>query len=310
MQALITGGAGFVGSHLAERVVRAGHRVRVLDNLSAGNWDNLSVVAGDTETIEGDVRDAAAVATAVAGCDVIFHLAAVNSVPRSFEDPELVADVNTAGSACVLAAATRADVGRVVLASSSSVYGAAAAGRRREDMAPTPLSPYGASKLAAEELCMRAKIETVVLRYFNVFGPRQPAATRYAAAVPRFIAACLDGEPITIFGSGEQVRDFTFVEDTVEATVLAADASLDDRRRLNVGTGRATTLNELAELVQRVTGRRAEVRHAPARPGDVDRSVAHIGAARAVLGYAPRVPLEDGLLRALRQHEAPRASSR
>ena len=296
MRVLVTGGAGFIGSNLVERLAACDLSVRVLDNFSSGVRSNLAPCHDDVDVLEGDVRDPDVVARAVEGREVVFHLAAVNSVQRSFEAPGATLETNARGTLEVLRAARRAGVRRLVYASSSSVYGANPGSPRREGSEPQPLSPYGCSKLAGERICesMEPGPETVVLRYFNVYGPRQDGGS-YAAVVPRFLAAARAGNEAVVFGTGRQSRDFTFVSDVVQANLLAIDVPQAAGQRLNIATGSATTINELVEVVGRATGVDLDVRHGEPRAGDVAHSVADITAARRVLGYAPTTELADGI---------------
>jgi nucleoside-diphosphate-sugar epimerase len=301
MRFLVTGAAGFIGSHISRRLVAEGHDVVGLDDLSDGDPENLADVP-EVRLERGDICDAGAVRRAGEGCDVILHQAAMKSVPRSIEEPERTTAVNVLGTMNVLLAAKDAGAA-VVFASSSSVYGDQERYPVTEDMAPRPLSPYAASKLAGEGLC-RAwwtsyGVPTVSLRYLNVYGPGQDPASGYASVVPRFVMACLDGARPVIHGDGEQARDFTYVEDVVEANVLAA--RMPDAARGGVfnigGGGAATSVNELLAIVAELTGARPDPIREPARPGDIRRSEADIGLAAALLGYGPRLDVREGLRR-------------
>jgi UDP-glucose 4-epimerase len=319
---LVTGGAGFIGSNLVAALTAAGERVRVLDNLDTGRWDHLDGIPQQSQIdrLEGDIRDAEAVARAAEGIEVILHQAALGSVPRSVDHPITSDEVNTGGTVTVLDVARRSGVRRVVFAASSAAYGETPALPKREDMVPSPVSPYAVTKLAGEHyLKVFAQIygiETLNLRYFNVFGPNQKPDGAYAAAIPRFVDAALAGRPITIYGDGEQTRDFCYVDNTVRANLLAASSP----RRLtgevvNIAGGRRIGLNELCRELGRVLGRELAVDHVAPRTGDIRHSLADIGAARELLGYEPLVRWEDGLaptvayLRALRE-EGPSAASR
>lgn len=299
---LVTGGAGFIGSNLTHALVRRGMRVRVLDDQSTGRLVNLEDLGDGLEVVEGDVRDAERVAAATQGCTVVFHQAAIPSVARSVADPVATNDVNVAGTLSVLMAARDAGVQRVVFASSSSVYGNAAQ-PAHEDLPCRPISPYGVSKLAGERYLQAFwesyGLPTVALRYFNVFGMRQNPRAEYAAVVPRFVAASLGGTPATIFGDGEQARDFTFVEDVVQANLRAAESSSDAWGQVfNVACGRRHSVNELLAAVQAaVGGEFVPAVHEPARVGDVRESHAAIHAAERVLGYSPEHDLDDGVRR-------------
>jgi UDP-glucose 4-epimerase len=298
---LVTGGAGFIGSHLAERLADLGHEVRVLDNFSTGRRENLASFAGRVEVVEGDIRDARVVAAAVRGVDVVFHEAALASVPRSVDDPLTSDQVNVHGTLNVLVASREAGVRRVVYASSSSIYGNSPALPKREDMNPAPESPYATGKLAGELYCRVFSslygLPCVALRYFNVFGPRQDPASQYAAVVPLFSRALLDGGQPVIYGDGEQSRDFTFVRNVVDANLAAAERDGAAGRSMNVACGTTTTVNDLCERLRALTGSAAKPRFAPQRPGDVKHSYADISLARALLGFEPSVDLDEGLAR-------------
>ena len=298
---LVTGGAGFIGSHLACRLAEEGHRVRVLDDLSTGRRANLAAREEEIEFLEGDLRRLEDVTAAAQGVEIVFHLGALPSVPRSIEDPRTTLAVNIEGTLNVLLAARGAGSARVVLASSSSVYGEAGALPRAETKRPAPLSPYAVSKLAAEGLCTsfsRAHgLHAVCLRYFNVFGPGQDPSSAYAAVVPRFMSAIADGREIEVYGDGEQTRDFTYVDDVIDANLLAASADLPGGSVLNVAAGRSTTVNLLAAAVGDALGRPVRRSHRPARPQEVDHSWANVDRARDWLGHASRVGLDEGLRR-------------
>jgi UDP-glucose 4-epimerase len=297
--ALITGGAGFIGSHIVRRMLALDWSVVVLDDLSTGKTSNLGEVAADIRFAEGDIRCLDDVRAAVEGCDAVFHQAALPSVPRSIADPISSHAVNATGTLNVLVAARDAGVRRVVMASSSSVYGAVPGLPKRESMATLPISPYAVSKLAAESYCRSwfdlYGIETVALRYFNVFGPRQDPLSAYAAVVPRFIAAYAAGEPPVIFGDGEQSRDFTYVANVVDANVRALDSAAAPGRIYNIACNERITLNDLARELARQMGTSVTPVHAAPRPGEVRHSLADIGEARADLGYEPRIGLAEGL---------------
>jgi len=302
---LVTGGAGFIGSHLVERLLADGHDVRVLDNFSSGSLDNLAFAGPDDALaiIRGDVRDLACVEAAAAGVEVIFHQAAMRSVPQSVADPLGTNASNVTGTLHVLEAARRGGVRRVVYASSSSVYGERPALPKRETQAPAPISPYGVSKLAGEQYAAVWNrlygIETVGLRYFNVFGPRQDPASEYAAVIPRFILAALEGRPVEIHGDGQQSRDFTDVDNVVEANVLAADAEAAAGEVFNVGCGGRISLLEIVGQLEALLGLPVQRRHTDARVGDVRHSEADIDKARRLLGFAPKIQFEAGLRRAV-----------
>jgi len=297
---LVTGGGGFIGSNLVRALLARGDDVRVLDNFSTGNRANLEGL--DVEVVEGELRSYERVHNAVRGVDVVFHLGALGSVPRSVQDPLTSSAVNVEGTLNVLLAARDENVRRVVFSSSSSVYGTRRELPVTEETPPDPISPYGVAKLAAERYCVSfsrvyERLESVVLRYFNVFGPRQSPHSQYAAVIPLFVSAIERGDPITIFGDGEQSRDFTYVENVVDATIRAAEVPEANGRMFNVSAGRPATVNELADALGRIMQRDVERRFAPPRAGDIRDSWAEISAARDVLGYEPRVELEEGLRR-------------
>jgi UDP-glucose 4-epimerase len=298
---LVTGGAGFIGSHLATRLAAQGHRVRVLDNLRIGSRLHLPASTPNFQIICGDVRDLGAVLRAATGVAVIFHQAALGSVPRSLEDPLGVNDNNVTGTLNVFEAARRAGVRRVVYASSSSVYGDSHALPQKEDDRPAPISPYAASKLSGEQygrVWHRAYgVETVGLRYFNVFGPRQDPASAYAAVIPKFIAWALRGDPLEVHGKGDQSRDFTYVDNVVEANLLAADAVDVGGEIFNVSGGANVSLVEVIALLEAIVGRPLERRHTPPRDADIRHSVADLSKSQRILNYRPRVGLAEGLLR-------------
>ncbi len=299
---LVTGGAGFIGSNLVHALLARGDRVRVLDNFSTGNRHNLAGLP-DVEVIEGDLRSYERVHAAVRGSELVFHQGALPSVPRSVQDPLTTTAVNVEGTLNVLLAARDEGVTRVVNASSSSVYGNSGTLPRTEDQAPDPISPYAVAKLAAERFCTSFsrvyEIETVSLRYFNVFGPRQDPNSQYAAVVPRFIRLIADGRPVTVHGDGEQSRDFTFIENVVAANLLAGDAEGVSGMTLNVATGRSETVNRATDLIASLLGRPVERSFDPAQPADVRDSLADISLARSLLGYEPRISFADGLRRTI-----------
>jgi nucleoside-diphosphate-sugar epimerase len=300
-RALVTGGAGFVGGHLVEGVLDAGWSVRVLDDLSTGREENLSGVLGRVDFQRGDIRDASALAEAMDGAEVVFHQAALPSVPLSLEEPLRTHAVNSGGTLQVLESARRAGVRRVVYAASCSAYGDTPELPKREDMPPRPRSPYALQKYSGEVYCALYSelygLETVALRYFNVFGPRQSPDSPYAAVIPRFLRAAFEGRPACIHGDGAQTRDFTYVADAVRANLLAADAPGASGAVVNVAAGGRTSILALWGAVCEILGRELEPRHGPARAGDVRDSLADLGRARALLGYEPAVPLREGLKR-------------
>jgi UDP-N-acetylglucosamine/UDP-N-acetyl-alpha-D-glucosaminouronate 4-epimerase len=296
---LVTGGAGFIGSNLVRRLLELGDEVRVLDNFSTGGRPNLAEIADEIEVVEGELRSYERVHNATRGVELVFHQGALPSVPRSVQDPLTTGAVNVEGTLNVLLAARDEDVRRVVFASSSSVYGNSGTLPRTETQFPDPISPYAVSKLAAERYCVSFsrvyELQTVVLRYFNVFGPRQDPTSQYAAVVPRFISAIDAGEPIPVYGDGEQSRDFTYVDNVVEANVRAAEVDGVSGSVLNVATGRQLTVNELADSIGEVLGKPVEREYLQPRAGDVRDSWADVGEAQRLLGWEPHVALEDGL---------------
>ena len=300
MKTLVTGGGGFIGSNVVRALLERGDDVRVLDNFSTGSRRNLAGL--DVEVVEGELRSYERVHNAVRGTEIVFHLGALGSVPRSVQDPLTSSAVNVEGTLNVQLAARDEGVRRVVFASSSSIYGNQSELPLREAMAPDPISPYGVAKLAAERYCVSFSrvydsFETVVLRYFNVFGPRQDPTSQYAAVVPLFITAIAAGEPVTIFDDGEQSRDFTYVDNVVAANLLAADAAGANGRIFNISGGTPTSVNELAVTIGRLLGKPVERRYLPARPGDLRNSWADVSEARSLLGFEPQVELEEGLRR-------------
>ena len=303
MKALVTGAAGFIGSHLCARLVRDGHEVVGLDDLSDGDPENLEKAPG-VAFVQADLRDEEAVARAADGCEVIFHQGAKRSVPRSIQEPGLTTDVNVRGTMNVLQAAHRVGA-RVVAASSSSVYGDQESFPLREDMLLRPKSPYAASKAAGEAYCkawwISMGVPTVSLRYFNVYGPGQDPASEYAAVVPRFIVACLTGARPLIHGDGEQARDFTYIDDVVEANLLASRAPEPAfGNAFNVGGGGTpTSVNHLLALVAELTATHPDPIREPAREGDVRVTEAGLSSAHESLGYTPTTSISEGLARAV-----------
>ena len=298
---LVTGGAGFIGSHVVSELLQRGHDVRILDNFSTGRRENLRAIHGEVEVFEGDVRSYERAHNAVKGADFVIHLAALPSVPRSVQDPLTTNDANVTGTLNVLLAARDNGVRRVVFASSSSIYGANAAMPKREDMAAEPISPYGVSKLAAEQYARAFAtiydLETVSLRYFNVFGPRQDPTSQYSGVVPRFMRIALEGGRPIVFGDGRQSRDFTYVANVVDASLSAAVAPEAAGQICNIGCGDPKTVLELLDAVSRVAGRPLEPEFEPPNPGDVKHSFADITLAGSLLGYHPRVGFDEGIER-------------
>lgn len=299
---LVTGGAGFIGSHLAEALVRAGHTVRVLDDLSSGRRENLAHLDRDIEFIQADICDTAAVKTAVAGVDTVFHQAAMASVPRSIELPLETNSINIGGTVALLCAARDAGVRRFVFASSSSIYGDNPVLPKSEEMPLSPISPYGLQKQAGEQyVCMFHRLyglETVALRYFNVFGPRQNPESDYAAVIPIFITRLLQGRAPTVYGDGEQSRDFTYVENVVRANMLCMDAPTGAvGRAYNIACGERYSLNDLLRMINAELGTATAAEYTDPRPGDVKHSQAAIEIACRELGFKPGIGIEEGLAR-------------
>ncbi len=307
---LVTGGAGFIGSNIAQALLARGDKVRVLDNLSTGHKSNVAAAGSGIELIEGDITDAQAVAKAVKGVDCIFHEAALASVPRSVENPLATNAACVTGTLTMLDEARKAGVRRLVYAASSSAYGDQPTSSKRETDLPAPISPYGAAKFAGESYCQAFwstyKFETVCIRYFNVFGPRQDPNSQYSAVIPLFITAMLAGRQPTIYGDGHQSRDFTFVENVVHGNLLAADAKpeLVCGRTFNVANGRSTSLLQLIGLLNQYLGTSIKPVHAAARVGDVKESLADITQARQRLAYEPQVTFEDGLRRSIEYYRS------
>jgi UDP-glucose 4-epimerase len=308
MKVLITGGGGFIGSHLVEFFVTEGHEVRVLDNFATGRRENLLHLADDFELIEGDIQSYERVHNAVVGCEAVLHQAALPSVPRSLQDPLTSNASNVIGTLNVLLAARDSGVRRVLFASSSSVYGANPARSKKEELAPAPISPYAVAKLAGEGYCRSFSevygLETVAIRYFNVFGPRQDPMSQYAAVIPNFITALLAGRSPTVFGDGEQSRDFTYIENVVEGNRLALEADGVAGKVYNVACGDPITLNDLLAELGSITGRDCEPVYEAQRPGDVRHSLADISRATEDFGFRPQVDLREGLARTVEFYES------
>ena len=296
---LVTGGAGFIGSNIVERLVHLGERVRVLDNFSTGKRKNIAPWLDRIELIEGDVRDLETVRRAMAGVDYVLHQAALASVSQSIAEPFATHEVNVTGTLNVLVAAREAGVKRLVYASSCAVYGDGPKLPKWEDMPTDTLSPYAVSKLAGESYCQAFhqvyKLETVSLRYFNVFGPRQDPASEYAAVIPKFVTAMLEGRQPVIYGDGTQSRDFVYVRNVVEANLLACRANNVAGEVFNIACGQRFTLLELLEQLEEIMGEKAEPRFAPPRAGEVRHSLAAIEKAHERLGYTPLVSFGEGV---------------
>src|SRR6266571_2434650 len=307
---LVTGGAGFIGSHIAEALLDQGECVRVFDNLVTGKETNLVGIKGHIQFIQGDLRDLNAVKAAMQGIEVVFHQGALASVPRSIADPITSLETNINGTQNILLAARDAGVRRVVYASSSSVYGNTPVLPKREDMSPHPMSPYAVQKLTGELLCgvftRIYGLETVALRYFNVFGPRQDPRSEYAAVIPRFLTALIEKRRPIVFGDGEQTRDFTYVTNVVQANLLAATAPAAVGYAMNIGSGEQVSLNTALYLAGELLDVIVDADYREPRPGDVRDSCADISLARRLLGYKPSVSFHEGLARTL---DALRSSS-
>lgn len=303
MRAAVTGGAGFIGHHLVAALLRRGDQVNIIDDFSTGRRSRLAPFGKQVDVTEASVLDASALDEALAGCEVVFHEAAIASVARSLVAPRLTNDVNTNGTIEVMLAAARTGVRRVVVAGSSAVYGAPEELPCRESQRPEPMSPYGAGKLAAEHYAHSLGhlhgVETTVLRYFNVYGPGQDPAAEYAAVIPRFITAVLDGRRPTINGNAEISRDFVYIDDVVQANLLAARASSPSGLTCNIACGLRTSLRELLEAICLAAGRDVDPIFGPARPGDIQHSLADIAVARRELGYDAAVTLKEGIARVL-----------
>ncbi len=301
MKTLVTGGGGFIGSNVVRALLARGDDVRVLDNFSTGSRANLAGLEHDVQLVEGDLRSYERVHAAVRGAEVVFHQGALPSVPRSVQDPLTTTAVNIEGTLNVLLAARDEGVRRIVNASSSSVYGNTGELPRVETQAPDPISPYAVAKLAAERFCTSFSrvygMEIVSLRYFNVFGPRQDPASQYAAVVPRFIRAVAGDDPVTIYGDGEQSRDFTFVDNVVGANLLAADAPGVGGEILNIATGGSVTVNALADAIGALLGKPVTKAYESAREADVRASWADVAEAKRLLGFEPQVDFDEGLER-------------
>jgi len=298
---MVTGGAGFIGSHIVEELVRRGESVRILDNLSTGREANLAAVKGKIDFRHADIRDLASIRPLFAGVDYVIHLAALASVARSMEDPIETTLVNLNGTLHVFLAARAANVKRVVMAATAAAYGDDPALPRVETQTPQPLSPYALTKLAGEyygQIFYRSfGQEIVALRFFNIFGPRQDPQSPYTGVLSKFIVAYLRGTTPTIFGDGEQSRDFTYVANVVDATLRACLAPAAPGKVINVGTGRSSTLNQTITLLNTIFGLQVKPQYGPPRMGDVRHSTADISLARATLGYEPLVSFEEGLRR-------------
>jgi nucleoside-diphosphate-sugar epimerase len=302
---LVTGGAGFIGCNLVRFLLAKGHQAVVLDNFATGKRANIADVADRIDLREADVRDRQAVGKAMAGCDAVFHEAALGSVPRSVADPVTSHDVNVNGTIAVLEAARAAGVQRVIFAASSSAYGNQKESPKHEGMVPMPLSPYASSKVACEAyLAAYAAsygLQTLCLRYFNVFGPYQDPEGPYAAVIPAFVSRLLHGERPIVYGDGEQSRDFCYIDNACQANWLAAqaDAGVCDGRAINIACNRRTSLNEILAALNRLLGLKVKADYQATRPGDVKHSLAAIDLARKTIGYEPKIFFEEGLAKAI-----------
>jgi len=298
---LITGGAGFIGSALAKSLINLGNKVRVFDNLSSGKLENLNGVLKKIDLVKGDIRDMAAVRRACIGIDYVLHHAAVTSVQGSIIDPMSTSEVNILGTSNILAASKDARVMRLVFASSASVYGNTSKIPIKEGQSLNPISPYAASKLAGEFYCRvfykTFGLETVVLRYFNVFGPRQDPSSQYASVIPIFIKSLIKGNPPTIYGDGEQTRDFINVEDVVRANISAATSKNKDvvGNVFNIASGHSLSINKMLDTANEIMGKNIAPQYAKARTGDIKRSLADSSKAAKILKFKPRVPFKEGL---------------
>lgn len=305
---MVTGGAGFIGGHITELLVREGHDVVVYDDFSTGSRANLEAVAGKVKVVEADIRDRAALKDAMQGVDHVIHQAAEISNTKSVEDPAFVNEVNVTGTLNVLISARDAGVKRVVMASSCAIYGDTGSRAQREDFLPHPLSPYGASKLCGEHYFSVFQqiygLETVRLRYFNVFGPRQNPASQYAAVVPKFIDRIMKGQELHIYGNGEQTRDFVYVENVARANYLATTAPNAAGDVFNVASGESIDLNELVKLLRQLAGREVPVIHDPPVVGDIKYSTSDITKAEQILGYRPDISFAEGLKRTFAYYAA------
>src|SRR5271165_2719637 len=308
MRYLVTGGAGFIGSNTVDELVRRGHSVVVLDDMSAGKEENLAEIRSKITFIRGSITDIEAVQKAMHQAEYVIHLAARTSVPRSVKDPVETNKVNVDGTLNILLAARDNKVKRVVFAASSSAYGETATLPKNEAMQPEPISPYGVSKyvgeLYAQTFGKCYGLESVRLRYFNIFGPRQDPSSQYSGVLSKFVTAFLDEEQPVVYGDGEQTRDFTYVDNAVQANLLACEAPGVVGRVFNVGTGERISLNQTLELLRRITGKALAAKYEPTRDGDIKDSQADIRNARESLGYEPTVMFEEGLERTFAWYQA------
>ncbi len=307
MKYLVTGGAGFIGSNLVEELLNRGHEVRVIDNFATGRRENLKPFMDRIDLVEGDLRSYHIVREAVDGVDFILHEGALPSVPRSIKDPITSNEVNVTGTLNILDAAVDSGVKRVVMASSSSIYGDSERLPKQEDMVPNPLSPYAVSKLAGEKyfqvFARLYKLHTVALRYFNVFGPRQDPSSQYSAVIPKFIRAILEDKAPVIYGDGKQSRDFTYISNVVEANIMATEVDFAPGMVFNCACHERTDLNELVQKINLVLGKDIKPEYADPRPGDVKHSFADIERIRKYMGYEPKVSFDDGLKKTIEWYQ-------
>ena len=305
---LVTGGAGFIGGHLAERLVADGHAVRVLDNLSTGKRQNLAAIESKFEMIEGDFRDPETCRSACRDIEVVFHIGALPSVPKSIEDPQASHDCNINGTFNMLSAVRDCGCRRLVYAASSSAYGDVEVSPKVETIAPEPKSPYAVQKLAGELYCRAFHecfgLETLSLRYFNVFGPRQDPKSQYAAVIPAFITAILNDTPPTVYGDGEQTRDFTYVDNVVQANILAAGAEHAAGQAVNAACGESISLNQIVSEINKALGKSIVPTYDEVRPGDVRHSLADNSLAKKLIGYTPLVNFAEGLARTIKYYQS------
>jgi len=297
---LVTGGAGFIGSHIASSLVHQGARVRIIDDLSTGHRENVAEIGGDVDFIHASLTDSKAVSRALRDVEVVFHEAAIPSVPRSVAKPTETHEASVNATFSLLLAARDQRIRRLVYAASSSAYGDQSELPKREDLRPDPLSPYAVAKLVGEYYCQVFSrvygLETVSLRYFNVFGPRQDPGSQYSGVISRFMDALLNGEQPIIYGDGEQSRDFTYISNVVDANLRAAESGSAVGQVINIANGERVTINQVFEKVKKLTGRTdVQPEYAPARTGDVRDSLADLTLARSLLGYSPKIDLEEGL---------------
>ncbi len=300
---LVTGGAGFIGSHLVERLVNDGHAVRVLDNFATGKRDNLAPFLSKIDLLEGDLRNPDDCRRACRDIEIVYHEGAVPSVPKSVEDPVTSHQANVDGTFNILMAARDAKCRRLIYAASSSAYGDLPELPKRESVCPQPLSPYAVNKLAGEYYLLAFYrcfgLQTLSLRYFNVFGPRQDPKSQYAAAIPAFVSAILAGVSPTIYGDGEQTRDFTYIDNVVHANMLAAKAAKTEGQVVNIACGQRVTVNQIIAQINQLLGKNVPSKHVDERPGDIKHSLADIALAKQIIGYEPLITFEEGLRRAI-----------